>query len=216
MIKTKIEFNKTKGKEWFDAVTKFISDTLAIPFVPVWDELTLYVDTCIIGWFKKDNHNVITFKYNKGAEWITNKPDVKLRKVIAENLTKDWIVDVQEEINIGDWVETCAMLPGIVTSVDYDGNHVPYDITAFQPEYNDASSVMGGSHSVVNCGVHRISGEYAHMLLAIGKEKLEELYSDAKKKYMAEHPDTKYVEFDWKKIVTEYYNKHFVKYKTLY
>ena len=108
------------------------------------------------------------------------------------------------------------MLPGIVTSVDYDSNHVPYDITAFQPGYNNASSVMGGSHSVVNCGVHRISGEYAHMLLAIGKEKLEELYSDAKKKYMAEHPDAKYVEFDWKKIVTEYYNKHFVKYKTLH
>lgn len=216
MIKTKIEFNKTKNREWFDVVTKFISDTLSIPFVPVWDELTLYVDTYIIGWFNKDNHNVIKFKHNKGAEWIVPNPNAKMRKVISENLTKEWIVGVQEEINIGDWVETCAMLPGIVTSVDYDSNHVPYDITAFQPEYNDASSVMGGSHSVVNCGVHRISGEYAHMLLAIGKEKLEELYSDAKKKYMAEHPDTKYVEFDWKKIVTEYYNKHFVKYKTLY
>lgn len=216
MIKTKIEFNKTKGKEWFDVVTKFISDTLSIPFVPVWDELTLYVDTYIIGWFNKDNHNVIKFKYNKGAEWIVPNPNAKMRKVISENLTKEWIVGVQEEINIGDWVETCAMLPGIVTSVDYDSNHVPYDITAFQPGFNDANSVMGGSHSVVNCGVHRISGGYAHMLLAIGKEKLEELYSDVKKKYMAEHPDAKYVEFDWKKIVTEYYNKHFVKYKTLH
>ena len=216
MIKTKIEFNKTKNREWFDAVTKFISDTLSIPFVPVWDELTLYVDTYIIGWFNKDNHNVIKFKHNKGAEWIVPNPNAKMRKVISENLTKEWIVGVQEEINIGDWVETCAMLPGIVTSVDYDSNHVPYDITAFQPGFNDANSVMGSSHSVVNCGVHRISGEYAHMLLAIGKEKLEELYSDAKKKYMAEHPDAKYVEFDWKKIVTEYYNKHFVKYKTLH
>lgn len=216
MIKTKIEFNKTKNREWFDAVTKFISDTLSIPFVPVWDELTLYVDTYIIGWFNKDNLNVITFKHNKGAEWIVPNPNAKMRKVISENLAKEWIVGVQEEINIGDWVETCAMLPGIVTSVDYDGNHVPYDITAFQPGYNDANSVMGGSHSVVNCGVHRISGEYAHMLLAIGKEMLEELYGDAKKKYMAEHPDAKYVEFDWKKIVTEYYNKHFVKYKTLH
>ena len=216
MITTKIEFNKTNNRESFDAVTKFISDTLSIPFVPVWDELTLYVDTYIIGWFHKDNHNVITFKHNKGAEWIVPNPNAKMRKVISENLTKEWIVGVQEEINIGDWVETCAMLPGIVTSVDYDGNHVPYDITAFQPGYNDANSVMGGSHSVVHCGVHRISGEYAHMLLAIGKEKLEELYSDAKKKYMAEHPDAKYVKFDWKKIVTEYYNKHFVKYKTLH
>ena len=35
MIKTKIEFNKTKNREWFDAVTKFISDKLSIPFVPV-------------------------------------------------------------------------------------------------------------------------------------------------------------------------------------
>ena len=115
MIKTKIEFNKTKNREsGLMLLTKFISDTLSIPFVPVWDELTLYVDTYIIGWFNKDNHNVITFKHNKG--------------------------------------------------------------------------------------VHRISGEYVHMLLAIGKEKLEELYSDAKKKYMAEHPDAKYVEFNWKKL----------------
>lgn len=36
MIKTKIEFNKTKNREsGLMMLTKFISDTLSIPFVPV-------------------------------------------------------------------------------------------------------------------------------------------------------------------------------------
>lgn len=81
------------------------------------------------------------------------------------------------DYKVGDWVETCAMLPGIVQKIDIltDTVEVFYPHYAFREDCK--GKYTGGSHcSIHHCGVHKITPEYAIMLMAIGEDALTELW----------------------------------------
>lgn len=131
-------------------------------------------------------------------------------------------VEIQNKLNkinsyidykVGDWVETCNMLPGIVQEINnyYDSRKLQQcfvdDVVIFYPhEAINNDNYQGGTCcSILNCGVHKISQEYAKILFAIGREMLEKLWS------------TTYLKSDntkqWYDIVIEHYNNNIEKYK---
>ena len=131
-------------------------------------------------------------------------------------------VEIQNKLNkinsyidykVGDWVETCNMLPGIVQEINnyYDNRKLQQcfvdDVVIFYPhETINNDNYRGGTCcSILNCGVHKISQEYAKILFAIGREMLEKLWS------------TTYLKSDntkqWSDIVIEHYNNNIEKYK---
>lgn len=131
-------------------------------------------------------------------------------------------VEIQNKLNkinsyidykVGDWVKTCNMLPGIVQEINnyYDSRKLQQcfvdDVVIFYPhETINNDNYQGGTCcSILNCGVHKISQEYAKILFAIGREMLEKLWS------------TTYLKSDntkqWSDIVIEHYNNNIEKYK---
>lgn len=131
-------------------------------------------------------------------------------------------VEIQNKLNkinsyidykVGDWVETCNMLPGIVQEINnyYDSRKLMQcfvdDVVIFYPhETINNDNYQGGTCcSILNCGVHKISQEYAKILFVIGREMLEKLWS------------TTYLKSDntkqWSDIVIEHYNNNIEKYK---
>lgn len=131
-------------------------------------------------------------------------------------------VEIQNKLNkinsyidykVGDWVETCNMLPGIVQEINnyYDNRKLQQcfvdDVVIFYPhETINNDNYQGGTCcSILNYTVHKISQEYAKILFAIGREMLEKLWS------------TTYLKSDntkqWSDIVIEHYNNNIEKYK---
>ena len=131
-------------------------------------------------------------------------------------------VEIQQYLNkinsyidykVGDWVETCNMLPGIVQEINnyYDSRKLMQcfvdDVVIFYPHetINNDNYLGSTCCSILNCGVHKISQEYAKILFAIGREMLEKLWS------------TTYLKSDntkqWSDIVIEHYNNNIEKYK---
>lgn len=131
-------------------------------------------------------------------------------------------VEIQNKLNkinsyidykVGDWVETCNMLPGIVQEINnyYNSRKLMQcfvdDVVIFYPHetINNDNYHGGTCCSILNCGVHKISQEYAKILFAIGREMLEKLWS------------TTYLKSDntkqWSDIVIEHYNNNIEKYK---
>ena len=101
---------------------------------------------------------------------------------IDEKLKEIWS---HVDYKVGDWVETCHMLPGIVQSIDisYDqeGKHFHDNVTVFYPHYafdeKYQGRYRGGSNcSVCHCGVHKITPEYACKLMALGEKRLQKLW----------------------------------------
>ena len=131
-------------------------------------------------------------------------------------------VEIQNKLNkinsyidykVGDWVETCNMLPGIVQEINnyYDNRKLQQcfvdDVVIFYPhETINNDNYQGGTCcSIQNCGVHKISQEYAKILFAIGREMLKKLWSITYLK----SDNTK----QWSDIVIEHYNNNIEKYK---
>lgn len=131
-------------------------------------------------------------------------------------------VEIQNKLNkinsyidykVGDWVETCNMLPGIVQEINnyYDNRKLMQcfvdDVVIFYPHetINNDNYHGGTCCSILNCGVHKISQEYAKILFAIGREMLEKLWSITYLK----SDNTK----QWSDIVIEHYNNNIEKYK---
>ena len=131
-------------------------------------------------------------------------------------------VEIQNKLNkinsyidykVGDWVETCNMLPGIVQEINnyYDNRKLQQcfvdDVVIFYPhETINNDNYQGGTCcSILNCGVHKISQEYAKILFAIGREMLKKLWSITYLK----SDNTK----QWSDIVIEHYNNNIEKYK---
>ena len=131
-------------------------------------------------------------------------------------------VEIQNKLNkinsyidykVGDWVETCNMLHGIPQESNnyYDNRKLQQcfvdDVVIFyRHETINNDNYHGGTCcSILNCGVHKISQEYAKILFAIGREMLEKLWS------------TTYLKSDntkqWSDIVIEHYNNNIEKYK---
>lgn len=110
------------------------------------------------------------------------------------------------DYKVGDWVETCNMLPGIVQEIhNYYDPHKNMqcfveDVIIYYPHYAVVNpDYKGGSScSITGCGVHKISQEYVKMLFAIGYDNLKELWVNAKFK------DNNHT---WDEIVKHEYNK---------
>lgn len=122
------------------------------------------------------------------------------------------IKKVQSNIDyeVGDWVETCNMMPAIVQKIEnyYDYKRMYFEdtVTLYYPNRalyldNPEEYTGGGMCSITNCGVHKISEEYAKILLIIGSAELSELWREV---YLAEDNDK-----EWKDIVIEYYNNNY-------
>lgn len=73
------------------------------------------------------------------------------------------------DYKVGDWVETCHIMPGIVQNI------IPKEDTVevFYPHYKEKyPSYTGGSCcSLTHCGVHYIDSELANAFLKIGEER---------------------------------------------
>lgn len=107
------------------------------------------------------------------------------------------------DYKIGDWVETCHMTPAIVQEINMDSD----EVVVFYPYYAFKNTpYCGGSCcSISNCGVHKITPEYACKLMAIGYEGLKKLWEIASKEW--ENKSEK----EWSEFVEEEYLIRFKK-----
>lgn len=123
--------------------------------------------------------------------------------------------DIRSHVDyqIGDWVETCNLMPGIVQSIDIKYNeedeHFHDTVKIFYPHYAFRDDLKGkykgGSNcSVCHCGVHKITPEYACKLMAVGEKNLRELWEQMTKD--AEHTQEPPC---WEDYVEKKYNELF-------
>lgn len=95
-------------------------------------------------------------------------------------------------IRVGDLVETCALIPGLVVRIDSNN---PNNIEVMH--LNKIGVYVpgrGASHNVMNCGVRKISTERVMMLCALGEKRLKELYENENFNYCSD--DTIREEFE--------------------
>jgi len=130
-------------------------------------------------------------------------------------MNKTEIVEkIQSKVDykVGDWVETCNFLPGIVQSIDIgyvkrddyvkDVVEIFYPHMAFDKKYN--GKYCGGSIcSADNCGIHKITSEYACKLMALGYDRLSNLWERACEYWKTDDKKA------WKDFVEEEYKKVF-------
>lgn len=110
--------------------------------------------------------------------------------MISKKDIRHYIKRTNKYINysVGDWVETCNMLPGIVQEIHnyYDPRKTMQcmveDVIIFYPHYaiNNPEYKGGSSCSITCCGVHQISPEYAKMLFSLGYDKLTNMWVESK------------------------------------
>lgn len=77
---------------------------------------------------------------------------------------------MDSEFNIGDYVEHCSLMPGILMSID--GDDVEIRILG-DLKYNGKGF---SCCSIKNCSVRKLSYELVVMMLFLGKERLGEIY----------------------------------------
>lgn len=83
------------------------------------------------------------------------------------------------DYKVGDWVETCHIMPAIVQKIDVADDVVE----VFYPHYKEQDNrYTGGSCcSITHCGVHKVDESTAQMMLAIGEERLTRLWDFLKR-----------------------------------
>ena len=100
-----------------------------------------------------------------------------------------YLAEIRSHIDyeVGDWVETCHFLPGIVQRItcryddDPDKDCIVEGVEVFYPNYaiEHEGKYCGGSDcSIDHCGVHKITPQYAMKLLSIGEKRLKELWNE--------------------------------------
>jgi hypothetical protein len=154
-----------------------------------------------------DKNNCKLFEEESKSRWTKEDIDKTLKEYMSH-------IDYE----VGDWVETCQFLPGIVQKINVRFNSDPdYDcfednILIFYPHYafehkeGHNGKYCGGSCCSVNhCGVHKITPQYACKLMALGKERLEKLWNEViKGQSNGVNADKK-----WSEYVEELYAKEF-------
>ena len=134
----------------------------------------------------------------------------RFSKEEIEETLKDYWSHV--DYKVGDWVETCNMLPGIVQNINisYDkkGDYFHDEVEIFYPHYalceKYGQEYSGGSYcSVIHCGVHKIEPEYACKLMALGEERLKKLWE----KCCKETPEGQAM--NWAEMVEDEYERVF-------
>lgn len=109
------------------------------------------------------------------------------------------------DYQVGDWVETCHMLPAIVQEIDIEDDcvRVYYPHYGFTPEC--IGQYTGRSNcSIDHCGVHKITPQYAIKLMSLGEKLLTERWNS-----LVEEEK----EFDWEEEVEKLYNEHYKDYE---
>lgn len=78
------------------------------------------------------------------------------------------------DYKVGDWVETCHLMPAIVQVI----NKKEDIVEVFYPHYKEKSpEYTGGSCcSIYHCGVHKIDEATAKKVLSIGEERMKKLW----------------------------------------
>ena len=74
------------------------------------------------------------------------------------------------EFKIGDIIERCSLMPAIIQKIEGD-NIEAYDFGYVSKDYNGHSCC-----SKTHCGIIKITPEFALILLALGKDRLSEIY----------------------------------------
>lgn len=144
------------------------------------------------------------------------EPKSRWSKEDIDKTLKEYMSHV--DYKVGDWVETCQLLPGIVQKINIRFNSDPNydcfedDILIFYPHYafeqkeEHKGKYCGGSCcSVRHCGVHKITPEYACKLMSLGKERLEKLWNEVINKQTNGSNSSK----KWSEYVEELYAKEF-------
>jgi len=109
------------------------------------------------------------------------------------------------DYEIGDWVETCNFLPGIVQKINCEKD----EVEVFYPHYalrDDCEGKYNGGSlcSIMHCGVHKITPEYAMKLMSIGYKELEKKWLE-----LAENDKGNVLTFDWEKEVEKLYEEKY-------
>lgn len=79
-----------------------------------------------------------------------------------------------ETIKVGDLVETCSLMPGVVMLVNGDKIEVR-SLEIPNENYKDHFS----SHDIGRCGIRKLTPEQVLIRLQFGKEELTRLYREA-------------------------------------
>ena len=148
----------------------------------------------------------------KGLCGLSNleEKESRLTQKQIDDILKNMLSKV--DYKVGDWVETCSMLPGIVQNIDvcYDkeGDYFHDDVEVFYPhmafDEKYEHKYYGDSHcSSEHCGVHKITPEYACKLMALGEDRLNKLWEKGSK----ETPEGEYM--NWEKLVEDEYERVF-------
>ena len=106
-----------------------------------------------------------------------------------EEEIEKYLAEIRSHIDyeVGDWVETCHLLPGIVQRItchydsDPDMDCIVEGVEIFYPNYaiEHEGKYCGGSDcSIDHCGVHKITPQYAMKLFSIGEKRLKELWNE--------------------------------------
>lgn len=78
------------------------------------------------------------------------------------------------DYKVGDWVETCNLMPAICEKIDKKND----DVEVFYPHLKEADKRYNGGSccSIKHCGVHKIDESLAKMMLKLGVQEITEIY----------------------------------------
>lgn len=78
------------------------------------------------------------------------------------------------DYKVGDWVETCSVMPAIVQEI----NEKLGSVYVFYPHYKEKYPDYTGWSccSIYHCGVHKIDEKLAKAMLAVGEERVTRLW----------------------------------------
>ena len=98
------------------------------------------------------------------------------------------------DFKIGDYVEHCSLMPGVLMAIN--GRHVEIRILDDLNYSGDGFS----NCSIEHCATRKLSYEQVKMMIALGKERLSEIY-----KLKSQTSDKSYEEYD--RLIKEAYLK---------
>jgi hypothetical protein len=106
---------------------------------------------------------------------------------------------MRKDIKIGDIVENCSLMPGIV--MDIKGNDI-YIRRLDVDQYNSSDYLSFSNCSLTNCGIVKITSKQAIQRLVLGMERLRELWdkNGSYNKYIAA------IEVEYDLTVTDHNN----------
>ncbi|MDE6285192.1 MAG: hypothetical protein K2M17_05545 [Bacilli bacterium] len=83
-------------------------------------------------------------------------------------------IDNYIDYKIGDWVETCHFMPGIVQVIDKEEDNVEVYYPHYKEKYPEYTG--GSCCSIMHCGVHKIDADLAEAFFKVGEERVKRVY----------------------------------------